>query len=648
MTIKRKYRILIVEDERLIRLNTMKKLSKHGYECLGAESGSQAIRCISEQKPDLILMDIAIKGEMDGIETANQIKSIADIPIIFLTAYANDQTIEKAAALGCDGYLIKPFKEKQLLGTIIITLRKRQFNFSNFSNSQSQNKLKSSLGENKKIFSNPIDLLTSNYVGIWYLKPVNEEDIEKFRSSNYLSICSDGYGFFYGDFNAIFEIIDSNNDLNHIYFICQGYIPHLEDKIEAKEKGKGYIEFENDNNLKISFKFDTGYTHTVTAQKSSYHQPEESNKSILLVDDDPNLILIVSEYLDFRGFQILVALDGEEAYHYYVTYQPNINIVLTDVMMPFMDGYTLTQKIKKLNPNQLVMMLSAKGQSQDKVKGFNEGADAYMTKPFEPEELVVQLQELLQVANNQIENPRIKQLLALNKELNCSNKKLKEGINISDNEVFCRAAAHSIRNDFSLIGDLVREIKELANNSQDIEDKCHVVLGSVKHSEVVLQRLLDYFKLGNPTVKPINIYTLIKDIEDFQKLRLSSNINLRIEFDSSCDDINSLYATSNYDQIMGIILELINNAKKALSTEGGNIEVNIQKNAKQILIYVKDDALGISEDLKKKIFKEETNSEKGSGLGLLLSKRVMNNLGGDLTLESSKQGACFLVSLPVS
>ncbi|BAZ46083.1 response regulator receiver modulated diguanylate cyclase/phosphodiesterase [Chondrocystis sp. NIES-4102] len=123
-----KPKILIVEDELLIAKNTASRLESFGYEVSKiVTSGQAAIDYItSVEQPNLILMDIAIKGDLDGIETATQIKSTHDIPIIFLTAYASDDTLDRASQTGCYGYLIKPFRAKELQATIKMTLSKHQ------------------------------------------------------------------------------------------------------------------------------------------------------------------------------------------------------------------------------------------------------------------------------------------------------------------------------------------------------------------------------------------------------------------------------------------------------------------------------------------------------------------------------------------
>jgi diguanylate cyclase len=125
ITTKVKANILIVEDELLIAKNTAKKLHDFGYNVVKIVStGQAAIDFVSLEQPDLVLMDITIKGEIDGIEAASQIKAISDVPIIFLTAYANDETLDRAAETGCYGYLIKPYKEQELHATVKMTLSK--------------------------------------------------------------------------------------------------------------------------------------------------------------------------------------------------------------------------------------------------------------------------------------------------------------------------------------------------------------------------------------------------------------------------------------------------------------------------------------------------------------------------------------------
>ena len=119
--------ILIVEDELLIAKNLTLKLKRLGYKVSEiVSSGAEAIATVNLNKPDLILMDIANKGDLDGIETMEKIKQIDDIPVIYLTAYADEKTMERAEKTGSCGYLLKPFKDKELREIIKMVLTKHR------------------------------------------------------------------------------------------------------------------------------------------------------------------------------------------------------------------------------------------------------------------------------------------------------------------------------------------------------------------------------------------------------------------------------------------------------------------------------------------------------------------------------------------
>jgi DNA-binding NarL/FixJ family response regulator len=127
-------------------------------------------------------------------------------------------------------------------------------------------------------------------------------------------------------------------------------------------------------------------------------------KRLLLIDDDPNLILLVKDYLEFRGYEVVTAENGREALE--VLEQDIPDMIICDVMMPEMDGYSLVKHVRE-DPRTSwvpVLFLSAKGQSQDRVKGLNTGADVYMVKPFEPEELVAQVESSLKQASRLIQH----------------------------------------------------------------------------------------------------------------------------------------------------------------------------------------------------------------------------------------------------
>ena len=122
-----KGRILVVEDEIIIAMEIADRLKSMGYEVLRIVSnGKNAIEAAQKEKPDLMLMDIMIQGNIDGIETATKIRAISDIPVIYLTANADESTLERAKVSDAFGYLIKPFEEKELNTTIEMALYKHR------------------------------------------------------------------------------------------------------------------------------------------------------------------------------------------------------------------------------------------------------------------------------------------------------------------------------------------------------------------------------------------------------------------------------------------------------------------------------------------------------------------------------------------
>lgn len=120
-----KVNILVVEDESIVSKDIQNTLTKLGYQVVGAAStGEKALSIVKSETPNIVLMDIMLKGDMNGIETAKNIKANHNIPVIFLTAYADEATLNKAKLAEPYGYIIKPFKEQDLQATIEMALYK--------------------------------------------------------------------------------------------------------------------------------------------------------------------------------------------------------------------------------------------------------------------------------------------------------------------------------------------------------------------------------------------------------------------------------------------------------------------------------------------------------------------------------------------
>ncbi|MGY8525625.1 ATP-binding response regulator [Paracidovorax citrulli] len=117
--------ILIVEDDRVVARDIAQQLTREGYRIVATVgSGDEALRIAEEQSPDLVLMDLQIDGERDGIEVAAAMRDLMRIPIVFLTAYADRETVQRATLTEPFGYLVKPFEDSQLRTVVQMALYK--------------------------------------------------------------------------------------------------------------------------------------------------------------------------------------------------------------------------------------------------------------------------------------------------------------------------------------------------------------------------------------------------------------------------------------------------------------------------------------------------------------------------------------------
>ena len=119
--------ILVVEDEGIVAQEIKSRLQKAGYTvCAVAHDGQTAIDNAGEMQPDLVLMDIRLKGEMDGIDAAGVIRDRFNLPVVYLTAYTDPATLERAKIMDPFGYVVKPFETRSLMVSIEIALHRHR------------------------------------------------------------------------------------------------------------------------------------------------------------------------------------------------------------------------------------------------------------------------------------------------------------------------------------------------------------------------------------------------------------------------------------------------------------------------------------------------------------------------------------------
>lgn len=120
---------------------------------------------------------------------------------------------------------------------------------------------------------------------------------------------------------------------------------------------------------------------------------EENQIHVLLAEDDKNLGSVLTSYLNAKGFPTVLCVNGQEAFNIFK--KDKFDFCIVDVMMPIMDGFTLAKEIRQIDKKIPILFLTAKSMQEDKLKGFEIGADDYLTKPFSMEELLMRMQAIV-------------------------------------------------------------------------------------------------------------------------------------------------------------------------------------------------------------------------------------------------------------
>jgi len=338
-------------------------------------------------------------------------------------------------------------------------------------------------------------------------------------------------------------------------------------------------------------------------------------QTILIIDDVPDNLQVLGSILDKNGFDISPALNGKEGLRLAKNIHPNL--ILLDIMMPGMDGFEVLEELKKDKTTEdvPVIFLTAKVEKEDVVKGLQSGAVDYVTKPFNPDELLMRIRNQLTIQ-------------AYQKDIERLSQKRKELLH-----VLC----HDLANPLTAILGAIDIIEP--QNEDETEIKQYIkksaeqgvnVINVVKKLEAAESKQLQ-MKM-QPVILSEAIENSLRMLRDKYKAK-----NITILNNVSDDLIVEVELTTFVNSVLNNILT---NAIK-FSYPESDIVIQAVKEQEYAVLEIKDHGIGIPESIVANLFdssktthRDGTRGEDGTGFGMPLVKTFVNTYGGTITINS--------------
>ena len=617
-----KKRIFVVEDESIVSLEIQTRLKALGYEIAGsAASGEEAIRKILASKPDLILMDIRIKGDIDGIETAAEVRKNLEIPVIFLTAYADETTLQRAKITDPFGYIIKPFEERELNINIEIALYK-----------DITQKL---LREKDKWLSTILKSIGDAVIAT--------DQNGKIRFINKAAADLTGYT----------ETEALGNDLNNIFKIRSEMTKKVVENPFQKVMQTGEI---------VGL---ANHTELISKEGSIYPIADSGSP---IRDNYGNIVGVVIVFQDLSYYkkteeQIKLQTSAlNSAYNGVVITDETGKIIWTNDAMERLTGYTpddlLFNEIKILRSEaqdqkiykEMWDMIS-KGQvwQGEVINRKKNGEDYFEQMTITP---------LTDENNTVINYIAIKDDISERKRKEVELNKAKEDAERSDRlkSEFLAQMSHEIRTPINIISNFMQiyedELQnklspELKNSLSAVKTESHRIISTID-SIINMAQL----KAGTFTrkLKELNLYDdiLKQSIEEWNFLASEKKLELIL-----CGEMENIFIKGDVYSLNQSFNHIIDNAIKY--TDEGTVKLECKSEEENVIVTISDTGCGITEEYLPNIFDPFTQEDQGynrkyegNGLGMALVKQYCFLNNASITIKSEKEvGTTVKVSIPI-
>ena len=377
-------RILLVEDDQEQRRVAASGLRSAGYRVVTAESGPEAMETARLEQPDLILLDVDLPG-LDGMAVCRQIKlepALASVPVIFCTARSGLMDRMAGLTLGADDYITKPFAPSELLMRI-----KRLVSRAAPAPAPAPAAVNGLLPF--ELFATAARAALSRGPAALVLVRVAAQDLDRLTAR-----CAD-------DLRRR-DILGRFSDTHLVMMAPELTAAAARSVLQAilektpKIEGAAIGVADSSATAPDGATLETMLSQAdlaLAADRVARSGSQPGRTTVLIAEDDPDVLHIVDARLRAAGYRTVLTLDGQQTLDALDRESPAV--VLLDLMMPKLTGFDVLMRLRERpGPRPKTIVLSARGRDEDVARAFELGADDYVTKPFNPDELVARIARL--------------------------------------------------------------------------------------------------------------------------------------------------------------------------------------------------------------------------------------------------------------